>query len=73
MKVFFEHSIFIKQILGGPSKYILDLAKNLNKKNIDARVFAPFHVNDFLESAQKENKFIFGKKVFLNEFIVNKK
>lgn len=72
MKVFFEHSIFTKQILGGPSKYILDLAKNLNKKNIDARVFAPFHVNDFLESVKKENKFIFGKKVFLNEFIVNK-
>ena len=27
MKVFFEHSIFTKQILGEPSKYILDFVE----------------------------------------------
>ena len=50
MKIFFDHKIFVNQNFGGPSRYFVNLASNLNKiRNIDAKIFAPLHVNNYLK------------------------
>ena len=69
MKIFFDHKIFVNQNYGGPSRYFVNLVSNLNNiKDIDAKIFAPLHINNYLKLLQiKKNKF--GVKVPYSEKI----
>ena len=49
MKIFYDHKIFCKQERGGPSKYFLKLTQKLIETNVNAKIFAGFHLNKFLE------------------------
>ena len=71
MKIFFDHKIFVNQNFGGPSRYFVNLVSNLNKiRNIDAKIFAPLHVNNYLKLIKiKKNKF--GVKIPYSEKINN--
>ena len=63
MNIFFDHKIFVQQKLGGPSRYIINLAKHLNEEKNNAKIFAPLHINDFLKKSSKIVKG-FEKKIF---------
>jgi len=55
MKIFFDHKIFVNQNYGGPSRYITSLVDQLNNnKNINARIFAPFHINNYLSKLHQK-------------------
>ena len=77
MKVFFDHKIFIQQKIGGPSRYFVDLVENLNlMKNINAKIFAPLHLNDFLSITSRdsigfEKKIVKSKRI--NQSLILKK
>ena len=68
MNIYFDHKIFIQQKLGGPSRYIINLAKHLNEEKINAKIFAPLHVSDFLERSSKIIKGFEKKIFFSNQF-----
>ena len=55
IKVLFESSIFLHQNVGGISKYITELNKNLLKNNISSKIFSPIAINYYLED-KKKNK-----------------
>ena len=46
MRIFYDHLIFNLQNFGGISRYVVNLASNLNNIN-DAKIkiFAPIHLN----------------------------
>lgn len=48
MKVFFDYQIFTYQRVGGISRYFVNLANELQKRNIDVSVNAGLHSNDYL-------------------------
>ena len=54
IKVLFESSIFLHQNVGGISKYITELNKNLLKNNISSKIFSPISINYYLEDKKKE-------------------
>tara|TARA_B100000579_G_scaffold423333_1_gene426385 strand:- start:31 stop:1155 length:1125 start_codon:yes stop_codon:yes gene_type:complete len=57
MNIFFDHKIFTKQNYGGPSRYFVNLVEKLNLMNdINAKIFAPFHINFFLSKTNRDNK-----------------
>ena len=60
IKVLFESSIFLHQKVGGVSKYVIKLNKNLSKKNIYSKIFSPLTINYFLNS-EKKNVFYLVK------------
>lgn len=71
MKIFFDHKIFIHQTYGGPSRYFVNLVNELNFKNsVNAKIFAPFHINNFLSSTGKSN-IGFANKILFNNKISN--
>jgi len=71
MKIFFDHKIFVNQNYGGPSRYFLNLVKNLNYiENVNAKIFAPLHINKHLSSHNTNDKH-FSHKIFLAEKISN--
>ena len=49
MKIFYDHKIFCKQERGGPSKYFLELTQKLIETNVNAKIFAGFHLNKYLK------------------------
>ena len=53
INVLFESSIFLHQNVGGISKYISELNKNLLKNNISSKIFCPIAINYYL--ADKNN------------------
>ena len=61
IKVLFESSIFLHQNVGGISKYITELNKNLLKNNISSRIFSPIAVNYYLEEKKKSKNINFLK------------
>ena len=69
MKIFFDHKIFVHQNYGGPSRYFSNLVNHINKKkNINAKIFAPIHINNHLSFLNKEDvnfshKIIFADKI----------
>ena len=65
MKIFYDHKIFCKQERGGPSKYFLKLTQKLNQTNVNAKIFAGFHLNKFLKENSKKNNIGFEKKLYL--------
>ena len=62
MKILFDYNIFCHQKLGGISRYFLNLQKYINKNpNTDVRIFAPFHINKFLEASKINKSFFYLK------------
>ncbi|MBD8880542.1 glycosyltransferase family 4 protein [Rhodanobacter sp. 7MK24] len=51
MKIIYDHRIFARQKYGGISRYFLEIARRmpLGESN-SAKIFAPFHINAYLES-----------------------
>tara|TARA_X000000950_G_scaffold189829_1_gene229437 strand:- start:820 stop:1938 length:1119 start_codon:yes stop_codon:yes gene_type:complete len=69
MKIFFDHKIFSLQNQGGPSRYFVNLVSNLNKiKSINAKIFAPLHLNHMLSNLDRSNIGISNKIPFSNFF-----
>ena len=65
MKIFFDHKIFSKQCYGGPSRYYVNLVNKLNElTKVDAKIFAPLHINFFLSSNFPNNIGISNKLPF---------
>ena len=56
IKVLFEGSIFLHQNVGGISKYISELNKNLFKNNVSSKIFSPISINYYLDD--KDNNSI---------------
>lgn len=49
MKIFYDHQIFCRQRYGGVSRYFHELASRIPRISGDeAKIFAPFHINDYL-------------------------
>ncbi len=59
IKVLFESSIFLHQNVGGISKYIIELNKNLSKFEVSSKIFSPITINDYL--TKKKNIIFFFK------------
>lgn len=71
MKIFYDYKIFCKQERGGPSKYFLKLTQNLNETNVNAKIFAGFHLNKFLKENSKKNNIGFEKKLPFSNYLIN--
>lgn len=54
MKIIFNNTIFFNQKFGGISRYITCLAESMLKKNIDVKIVAPIHKNQYLNKISKE-------------------
>lgn len=69
MKIFFDHKIFVNQIYGGPSRYFVNLVNELNNiKSTKARVFAPFHINNFIKNLEEKSRGFTNKIIFQEKF-----
>ena len=55
IKVLFESSIFLHQKVGGISKYVSILNKNLHKYKISSEIFSPISINYFLDNKKNNN------------------
>ena len=72
IKVLFESSIFLHQKVGGISKYVTVLNKNLHKYKISSEIFSPITINYFLDNKKKNNIYylklnkipLFCRKIF---------
>ena len=58
MRIAFDEQIFCLQQYGGISRYICSLAQGLSDfENVEARIFAPLHRNEYLRWQNKQNFF----------------
>tara|TARA_X000000950_G_scaffold205530_1_gene247251 strand:- start:27767 stop:28855 length:1089 start_codon:yes stop_codon:yes gene_type:complete len=64
MKILFDYQIFLTQKYGGPSRYFIELNKNMNRHGIQSYIFSPFYINNYLKN---ENDNFFKKKIFLKK------
>ena len=64
MKIFYDYQIFYNQRFGGPSRYFVELYKNIIKLNKDVKIFSPININHHLKdlNISKIQKGIFLKK-----------
>jgi len=69
MRVIFDYQIFLKQEYGGPSRYFVELNKNLNNININSAIFAPIHANDFVSKKSFSIKLKKRKNFFINSIL----
>jgi glycosyltransferase involved in cell wall biosynthesis len=60
MKILFDYQIFLNQEYGGPSRYFVNLAKAIIKKET-LKICAPIHINNYLQEIPKN--FIYGLKL----------
>ena len=63
MKIFYDYQIFYNQRFGGPSRYFVELYKNIIKLNKDVKIFSPININHHLKdlNISKIQKGIFLK------------
>lgn len=61
MKIAFDYSIFSLQKYGGISRYFVRLANSLKKRGIEVKIFAPRHINSYVEELDKT--IYHGKKI----------
>lgn len=61
MKIAFDYSIFSLQKFGGISRYFVSLADSLKKKEIDVKIFAPRHINNYIK--ELDQTLYHGKKI----------
>lgn len=56
MKIIFDHQIFSLQKYGGISRYFMELAKQIIKKNIQLNILSPVYINNYItRNLNKEN------------------
>ena len=71
MKIIYDNQIFFNQDFGGPSRYFVELVKELNKIDYNSIIISPFHQNTYLKSIsstyKKEITTSFKKNIFLNK------
>lgn len=48
IKVCFDYKVFFEQSLGGASKYIFQLNKELIKFNCNSKILSPVHINNYI-------------------------
>ena len=77
MKIFYDYQIFYNQKFGGPSRYFIELCKNIVGLNEDAKIFSPIHMSHHLKDSKisEAYKGILLKKKFKLSFffkLVNK-
>ena len=66
----YDYQIFLKQKYGGPSKYFVELNKNIDKNNFSNKIIAPFHINNHLKNSKfNKGNFFFYKKFNFNNFL----
>ena len=72
MKILYDYQIFYNQKYGGPSRYFIELHKNIIDFNHDAKIYLPIHVNNHIKenkiSGIKEGLFL-KRKFKLNSFL----
>lgn len=61
MRIALDHQTFTQQTYGGISKYFSRLIEGLSQLGEEARVFAPLHINSYLEDLPSSS--ISGKRV----------
>ena len=73
MKIFYDYQIFYNQRFGGPSRYFVELYKNIIKLNKEVKIFSPININYHLKdlNISKMQKGIFLKKKFKLSFFFN--
>lgn len=71
MKIIYDNQIFYNQAFGGPSRYFVELIKELNKIDYNPIIISPFHQNTYLKSIssryKKELTTSLNKNFFLNK------
>jgi len=65
MKIAYDYKIFLHQKIGGPSRYFVELIKELIKINDDITVYSPIYINEYLN--------LLDKKYVKGIFLKNKK
>ena len=48
INIVFDYKVFFEQPLGGASKYIYELNKELAKLNCDTKILSPIHINNYI-------------------------
>jgi glycosyltransferase involved in cell wall biosynthesis len=61
MRVAFDHQAFCRRPYTGISRYVVQLTQALAAASIDAHIFAPLHINAFLDQAPRT--LVHGKRV----------
>lgn len=62
-KIAFDHQIFQAQKYGGVSRYIVNLAKNLESESNEVKIIAPLHQNIYLREAN------YAKNIYLKKIL----
>lgn len=73
MRIFYDHLIFNLQNFGGISRYVVNLASNLNNIN-DAKIkiFAPIHLNYHLKKFDNKRRLFFPSNLnFIKKTMMN--
>ena len=80
MKILYDYKIFLNQSVGGPSRYFVELIKEIIKINEDIKILSPIYINKYLNEIDNKykngyyfkNKKYFGKLFnFYNKIISN--
>ena len=67
MKLIYDYKIFLNQSIGGPSRYFVELIKEMIKLNDDTTILSPIYVNKYLrdiEDKYKKGHYFKNKKYF---------
>jgi len=71
MNIFYDYQVFLSQKFGGPSRYFIELSKNINQLNCKSIIYSPFFINKYLKDENNKNvekKIFLPKKAKLNFF-----
>ena len=71
MKLVYDYKIFFDQEVGGPSRYFVELIKELVKLNQETIVLSPVYINKYLNSIEKKYRkgFYIKNKKFLGPLL----
>ena len=73
MNILYDYQIFLSQKFGGPSRYFIELTRNINKLNGNSVIYSPFYINQYLKAETDKSfkkKFFLRRKIKLN-FLYN--
>ena len=56
MKVLYDYKIFLNQSVGGPSRYFVELIKEIIKINEDIKILSRIYINKYLKEIDKKYK-----------------
>lgn len=69
MKILYDHQIFSNQVYGGPSRYFIELIKELIKLNDKPTIIAPINQNIYLKDINSQFKKEFFLKIKKKNFL----